>query len=220
MITYMLHAPSARARHRRLRILGMLVCGALAAALTGFLGAWFYAPAVGWAVAALIYNASVWFTITAMDAERTATHAVAEDPGRHISDLLILLAALGSLAAVVLVMVGSKDVAGTGKFLLALLALSTTAMSWLMVHTLFTLRYTEIYYGGEPGGIQFNQDAPPQYTDIAYMAFSVGMTYQVSDTNITTRTMRSAVLRHSLLAFVFGTGILATTINLVVSLVA
>lgn len=198
----------------------MMVCGALATVLTGVLGAWIYAPAVGWAAAALVYNASVWLQIIPMDAERTAAHAVAEDPGRRISDLLILLAALGSLAAVVLVMVGSTDVSGTGRFLLALLALSCTAMSWLMVHTLFTLRYTEIYYSEEPGGIGFNQDEPPQYTDIAYMAFSVGMTYQVSDTNITTRAMRSAVLRHSLLAFVFGTGILATTINLVVSLAA
>lgn len=201
-------------------MLAMVLCGALATVLTGLLGAWVYAPAVGWAVAALIYNASVWLQITPMDAGRTAAYAAEEDPGRRISDVLILLAALGSLAAVVLVVVGSKDVQGAGRFLLALLALSCTAMSWLMVHTLFTLRYTEIYYAGEPGGISFNQAEPPQYTDIAYMAFSVGMTYQVSDTNITTRAMRSAVLRHSLLAFVFGTGILATTINLVVSLTA
>lgn len=198
----------------------MLLCGALATALSGVLGAWIYAPAMGWAVAGLIYNASVWFTIAPMDATQTATHAQGEDPGVRMSELLILLAALGSLAAVVLVMVGSKDVQGTGRFLLALLALTATGMSWLMVHTLFTLRYARIYYAGQPGGIGFNQEELPQYTDIAYMAFSVGMTYQVSDTNITTRAMRSAVLRHSLLAFVFGTGILATTINLVVSLAA
>ncbi|WP_256939491.1 MULTISPECIES: DUF1345 domain-containing protein [unclassified Arthrobacter] len=211
---------SARARHRQLRIAAMLVCGAAATALTGLLGAWVYAPAVGWAIAALIYNATVWLQIAPMDAPQTARHAQEEDPGLRTTDLLILLAALGSFAAVVLVIVSSKDVQGTGRFLLALLALTTTAMSWLMVHTLFTLHYAKTYYSGEPGGIGFNQDEPPQYTDIAYMAFSVGMTYQVSDTNITTRAMRSAVLRHSLLAFVFGTGILATTINLVVSLAA
>ncbi|MHA7270885.1 DUF1345 domain-containing protein [Arthrobacter sp. HLT1-20] len=212
------HLTSSRRRHRQLRILSMVLCGAVATVLTGLLGAWVYAPAVGWTVAALIYNASVWLTIATMDARRTAAHAVAEDPGLRTSDLLILLAAIGSLAAVVLVIEGSKDAEGAGRFLLALLAMSATAMSWLLVHTLFTLRYAEIYYSGEPGGIDFNQDEPPQYTDIAYMAFSVGMTYQVSDTNITTRPMRSAALRHSLLAFVFGTGILATTINLVVSL--
>jgi uncharacterized membrane protein len=209
---------SRRARNRRLRLAGMLVFGVLAAAVTVIFGAWFYAPAVGWGVAALVYNLGVWLTIAPMDNVHTAAHAQEEDPGRNTSDLLILLAALGSLAAVVLVMVGSKDVAGTGRLLLALLALTCTAMSWLMVHTLFTLRYAEIYYAGEPGGIGFNQEELPQYTDFAYMSFSLGMTYQVSDTNITTRQMRSAAFRHSLLAFVFGTGILATTINLVVSL--
>lgn len=211
-------ARSERTRHRRLRIIGMVVGGGFAAALTGLLGAWVYAPAVGWGVAALIYNLWVWSSITPMDHVRTAAHAQEEDPGRSTSDLLILLAALGSLAAVVLVMVGSKNADGNARFLLALLALTCTGMSWLLVHTLFTLRYAVIYYDGAPGGIDFNQKEPPQYTDFAYMAFSMGMTYQVSDTNITSRVMRSAALRHSLLAFVFGTGILATTINLVVSL--
>lgn len=209
---------SRRSRHRRLRLLGMFIGGVAAAVLTGLLGQWIYAPAVGWTVAALVYNFSVWAAIAPMDHRRTSTHAQAEDPGQRISDLLILLAAVGSLAAVVLVIVGSKDLSGSARFLLAMLAMTCTAMSWLMVHTLFTLRYAEVYYEGEPGGINFNQEEPPQYTDIAYMAFSIGMTYQVSDTNITTRKMRSVALRHSLLSFVFGTGILATTINLVVSL--
>lgn len=196
----------------------MFIGGVAAAVLTGLLGQWIYAPAVGWTVAALVYNFSVWAAIAPMDHLRTSTHAQAEDPGQRISDLLILLAAVGSLAAVVLVIVGSKDLSGSARFLLAMLAMTCTAMSCLMVHTLFTLRYAEVYYEGEPGGINFNQEEPPQYTDIAYMAFSIGMTYQVSDTNITTRRMRSVALRHSLLSFVFGTGILATTINLVVSL--
>ncbi|WP_427015827.1 DUF1345 domain-containing protein [Pseudarthrobacter sp. P1] len=210
---------SRRAVHARLRWAAMLVAGVAAAALAGLGGAWLYAPAVGWAVAALIYNAWVWLAIARMDNTATQAHAVQEDQRRSTSDLLILAAALGSLAAVVLVMVGGAGATGGQKFLLAGLALGTTAMSWLMVHTLFTLRYAEVYYTGpEVGGINFNQDELPQYTDFAYMSFSLGMTYQVSDTNIETRAMRSAALRHSLLAFVFGTGILATTINLVVSL--
>ena len=211
---------SQRARHRRLRVLGMLAGGIAATVLTGLLGAWVYAPAVGWTVAALIYNSWVWITIAPMDHARTASHAQEEDPGFQTTDLMILFAAVGSLAAVVMVMAGSRDLAGGTRLPLALLALTCTALSWLMIHTLYTLRYAMIYYSGTPGGIEFNQDEPPQYTDIAYMAFSVGMTYQVSDTSITTREMRSAVLRHSLLAFLFGTGILATTINLVVSLAA
>ncbi|WP_345466044.1 DUF1345 domain-containing protein [Paeniglutamicibacter antarcticus] len=203
-----------------MRLLGMLVGGITAAGLAGVLGQWNYAPAVGWTAAALIYNASVWLTIASMGHARTCDDAQEEDPGVQVTDLLIILAAIGSLAAVALVMASGSNLSASARLPLALLALTCTAMSWLMVHTLYTLRYARIYYAGAPGGIDFNQDEPPQYTDIAYMAFSVGMTYQVSDTSITTREMRSAVLRHSLLAFLFGTGILATTINLVVSLAA
>ena len=210
---------TTRAKRARLRFLLMTVAGVAAAVATGLWGQWIYAPAVGWTVAAAVYNVSVWAAITPMKADMTASHATEEDLGRATADLLILCAAVGSLAAVVLVMAGAKDAHGADKFLLALLALCAASFSWLLVHTLFTLRYAEIYYtANPPRGIQFNQDEPPQYADFAYMAFSLGMTYQVSDTNITTREMRSAALRHSLLAYVFGVGILATTINLVVSL--
>lgn len=195
--------------------------------LTGFLNSWLHAPAVAWSVAAGIYNLWIWLAISRMGASATAAHATEEDPRRDTSSLLITLAAVASLAAVVVVMIDGKNADGPVKLLLAALALVTTALSWLLVHTLYTLRYAEIYYTHrsasgqpQPGGIDFNQTDPPQYTDFAYMAFSLGMTYQVSDTNIQTREMRSAALRHSLLAFVFGTGILATTINLVVSLAA
>jgi uncharacterized membrane protein len=210
---------SARAKRSRLRFGLMILTGIIAAVATGIWGQWIYAPAAGWAVAAAVYNIFVWTVITPMKADQTASHAREEDPRRSTADLLILCAAVGSLAAFVLVMLGAKDAHGIDKFMLALLALGGAVASWLLVHTLFTLRYAEVYYTAEPPqGINFNQDEPPQYTDFAYMAFSLGMTYQVSDTSITTRAMRSAALRHSLLAYVFGVGILATTINLVVSL--
>ncbi len=218
---------SRRARIARRRFLVMAGAALAALLLTGFGDSWLHAPAVAWAVAAGIYDLWVWLAIARMDASATAAHATEEDPRRDTSNLLITFAAVASLAAVVVVMIDGKGADGPAKLVLAALALGTTALSWLMVHTLYTLRYAEIYYTNrgpdgriQPGGIDFNQSEPPQYTDFAYMSFSLGMTYQVSDTNIQTRAMRSAALRHSLLAFVFGTGILATTINLVVSLAA
>ncbi|MET3720179.1 MULTISPECIES: DUF1345 domain-containing protein [unclassified Arthrobacter] len=216
------HPPtSPRAKRALWRFLAMVVAGVVAGLATGLWGEWIYAPAVGWAVAAGVYSLFVWIVISPMNAEQTARHAREEDPRRATADFLILCAAVGSLAAFVLVMFGAKDAQGLDKFLLALLALLGAVFSWLLVHTLFTLRYAEVYYtAGPPRGINFNQDEPPQYADFAYMAFSMGMTYQVSDTSITTREMRSAALRHSLLSYVFGVGILATTINLVVGLAA
>jgi len=80
---------------------------------------------------------------------------------------------------------------------------------------LFTLRYALLYYRGRDGGVDFNQDDPPRYTDFAYLAFTVGMTFQVSDTDLKTHTIRATALRHALLSYLFGSVILATTINLV-----
>jgi uncharacterized membrane protein len=87
-----------------------------------------------------------------------------------------------------------------------------------VVHTIFTLRYARLYYTGRDEGVDFNQDDPPSYADFAYLAFTVGMTFQVSDTQITHHAMRAAILRHALLSYLFGTVIVATTINLVAGL--
>jgi uncharacterized membrane protein len=86
------------------------------------------------------------------------------------------------------------------------------------VHTVFTLRYANLYYSGKAGGIDFNQPDLPTYTDFAYLAFTIGMTFQVSDTSLRSGIIRRTALRHALLSYLFGTGILATTINLVASL--
>jgi uncharacterized membrane protein len=86
------------------------------------------------------------------------------------------------------------------------------------VHTVFTLRYARLYYLNGSGGIDFNQDDEPAYAEFAYLAFTIGMTYQVSDTDLKTRAIRSTALRQALLSFVLGAVILATTINLIAGL--
>jgi uncharacterized membrane protein len=83
------------------------------------------------------------------------------------------------------------------------------------VNTVFTLRYAHMYYRDVPAGIEFNHDDPPTYAEFAYLAFTVGMTYQVSDTAITSRSIRRTLLRHALLSYVFGVAVLAVTINFI-----
>jgi uncharacterized membrane protein len=87
------------------------------------------------------------------------------------------------------------------------------AVSWAVVHTVFTLRYAHLYFEDPVGGIDFSSDADPDYRDFAYVAFTVGMTFQVSDTEIAKRTIRRAVLAHALLSYLFGAVILAVVIN-------
>jgi uncharacterized membrane protein len=200
----------------------MVVAGLAAAAGTGATGRWLQAPAAGWATAALVYVVWVWVVIGRLDPHGTKSHATTEDPSRGTTDLLILVANVASLAAVAVVVMDSHR-GGSASTRLggAALVLASVALSWMLVQTLFTLRYAEHYYGGKKdGGVNFNQDEPPQYTDFAYLATSIGMTYQVSDTNLENPRIRREALKHSLLSYVFGTVILAATINLVLGLTA
>jgi len=193
----------------------MALAGLVAAGVTVLLGFWAYAPLIGWVVAALVFEALVWFALGPLDAAATEAHATREDPSPLTSDWLLTVANLASLAAVAFVIVESGNAQGAIRVFLGGLALFAVAVSWLLVQTLFTLRYAVLYYSGPNGGVQFNQQEPPQYSDFAYLSFTMGMTYQVSDTNLTSRAFRSVVLRHALLSYVFGSVILATTISLV-----
>ncbi|MGO4587128.1 DUF1345 domain-containing protein [Arthrobacter sp. 2RAF6] len=78
---------------------------------------------------------------------------------------------------------------------------------------------SSVYYEGVDGGIGFNQERPPCYVDFAYLAFTIGMTFQVSDTDLQTSHIRGIALRQSLLSYLFGVLVLATTINLVSGLI-
>lgn len=200
------------------RLAVMLAAGVAATAIVEPLTSWIVAPVIGWAVATLVYSSWVWLSVGRMDAASTASHATREDPSRATTDLLILGASIASLAAVALILIAAHQAQGAPKALLAALAVLSVGLSWILVHTLFTLRYARLYFRGEVGGINFNQDEPPQYSDFAYLAFTLGMTFQVSDTNIQKQEIRSTVLRHALLSYVFGSIILASVINLVAGL--
>ena len=193
-----------------------LVVGLAAGALTGAMAGWQYGVLLGWMGGAAVFVAWMWISIWPMGAGETAAHAVRDDPRRATSDLLVLVAAVASLGAVALLLHAASG--GVSKSLDAALSLASVALAWATVHTVFTTRYARLYYAGEDGGMDFNDKAPPQYADFAYAAFTVGMTFQVSDTNVTTSQVRHAVLRHALLSYLFGAVIIATTINLVAGL--
>lgn len=195
----------------------MVIVGLVVGVVTGLLGDWLLAPALGWAAAAVLYIVSVWVIVAPLDAADTATHATREDPARPITDVLLILASLASLGSILIVLLQARVAAGPGQVLLAALAVVGVALSWVLVHTLFALRYASIYYTDD-GGVDFNQPDAPRYADFAYLAFTIGMTFQVSDTTLTSSRMRAAALRHALMSFLFGSVILATLINLVAGL--
>ncbi|MFC5930293.1 DUF1345 domain-containing protein [Cryobacterium melibiosiphilum] len=207
-----------RVHRSSIRLIVMLVVGLLAATVSGLIGGWNYPIIVGWAAACLTYVVWVWLVVGHLDAAATATHATREDPARRVTEVLILLASIASLGTIVFLLTADTVTAGSERALVAGLAVLSVALSWTLIHTLFTLRYASLYYSAPIGGVDFNQEDRPRYTDFAYLSFTLGMTYQVSDTNLTNHAMRMTALRHALLSFPFGSGILATVVNLVAGL--
>jgi uncharacterized membrane protein len=171
-----------------------------------------------WAAAAAVVLASVWTSICPKDAHATKMNARAEDFSRATSDLVLLSAAVASLVAVAFNLADAGKESGGEKSLLIGLVVLSVGFAWATVHTVFLLRYARLYYDEPVGGIDYNSDDPPDYRDFGYLALTIGMTYQVSDTDLTARPIRRAALRHALLSFVFGSVIVAVTINIVASL--
>lgn len=199
-------------------MIAAFLVGVIVAIVTGLLGAWQLAAITGWAAACVVYIVWVWAVIWGMGSEETRSHATREDPGTRVSDLLLLIASLVALVSIVFVLVAARQLHGAPQAWLALLAIASVALSWTLVHTIYTLRYARMYYHKPAGGVDFNQEEPPRYSDFAYLSFTLGMTFQVSDTNIGNPHIRRAILRHTLLSYLFGSVILATTVNLVAGL--
>lgn len=206
--------PKAAVRMAVCLVVGVVVVGVLMPTAVRAI-----APLAGWDAAALTYLLWTWGQIGPADPARTATLAVRTDASRTLADLVLLLAAVVSLVGVGYVIVlGAAKGDSVGPGLAIGTAITSVVLSWALVHTLFTLRYARLYYTGPDGGIDFKQDAPPRYTDFAYVAFTIGMTFQVSDTDLRDSEIRSVALRHALLAYLFGAVIIAVTINLVAGL--
>jgi uncharacterized membrane protein len=200
------------------RLLVAAAAGVCAGALVSLPGSWQLGTLAGWDVAAGVYVVWTWATVWHRDPAATSRLALREDTGRAVADALLLVASVASVLAIGLVITAGRATGLGTRDLHAALAVVSVALSWTVVQTVFTLHYARLYYSDPPGGIDFNQDAPPRFSDFAYLAFTVGMTFQVSDTQLRTSAFRAATLRQALLSYLLGAVILATAINLVAGL--
>jgi uncharacterized membrane protein len=172
---------------------------------------------VGWVTTAAIYVVWTWLLLGGMDADQTCNYATREDPTRWVTETVVLSASIASLGGVgYVVAAGSRS--GANALVAAVVGILTVAASWFAVHMLFTVHYARLYYSGEPGGINFHDPEAPCFRDFAYLAYTVGMTYQVSDTEIGLTSIRATVLRHALVSYLLGAVVLAVTINLIAGL--
>jgi len=166
----------------------------------------------GIAVTETIFVVAGWAVLWPMNAAATEGNTSREEFRPVAEEMAVVVVALCGLVGIVLLLVLAGS--GTGQ-VAAATALAGVFMAWAALHLMYATRYAHLYYTAPEGGIDFNSEDRPTYRDFLYFSYNLGMTYQVSDNNVSNTTIRAVVLRHTLLSYVFGTSILATTINLV-----
>lgn len=200
-----------------------------AAAVAGLLLAWVvplpdasegvaFRALIGFIVGAGGFSAAVLARIMREDAAETRRSVAGLGGGRTEVDLVVIGCSFGALAAIGLMLVGGGQKSSAATAWEAAVTIGAVAAAWVAVQTTYTLRYAKHYYNVEPGCVDFNTDQDPQFSDFAYLAFDLGMTYQVSDTSVHTTALRRIILGHTLLSYVFGTCVIASALNLVMGL--
>ena len=179
---------------------------------------WAVAVLGGWDTDSAVFLVWVWLSIGPMDKEQTARHARAEDVSRSTADVALVSASVASLLAAGYTLVDAGHKHGTEKGLLIALTVGSITLAWATVHTIFALRYARLYYTSPVGGIDYHDDDQPDYRDLAYVALTIGMTFQVSDTDLQSKPIRRTAIRHALISYIFGVVIIAITINIIASL--
>ncbi len=176
-----------------------------------------YAPAVGWITTAAVYLAWTWAVTWRMDAAATREHALfhERDGTRHTAHVIVMIASLASLGGVAYLLYatsGNKPDLAAG-----IVGVLSVFASWFTIHTVYMLRYARLYYNApdpKAPGIDFEGD-PPTYFDFAYLAFTVGMCFSLSDNGVNSRKLRMTVLSQAMVSYLLGTVIIAITLNLV-----
>jgi uncharacterized membrane protein len=181
-----------------------------------------------WDVFALCVLGLAWLTIITTPPHKLHARAQEQDVSRTVIFIFVVMAACAGLFAVGFLFFANKGVVQRPHFFFHLLmSLVAVVASWMLVHTVFGLRYAHTFYGDpdgpegplqHAGGLEFPGGRLPDYMDFAYFSFVIGMTFQVSDVQITSREFRKLVLLHGMLSFGFNTVILALTINTVSNL--
>jgi uncharacterized membrane protein len=176
-----------------------------------------FSPALGimggFDIAALLFIATLP-PLFHRDEQSMREHARANDANRHMMLLITGLVMMAILVTIATELTQKTSPSG----LVIALVLATLTIAWLFSNIVYALHYASLYYSGgedgnDRGGINFPDDRPPDYWDFTYFSFTLGMTFQTSDVEISSPQIRRIVLFHCLAAFIFNLGILAFTIN-------
>lgn len=179
---------------------------------------------IGWDTFSFCMTIMSWITFSITTSQQIREQAKAQDSSRVLIFVTILISTLASFLAVLLLIISKKEFKNT-ETLHLIIAIAGMVFSWFLIHTIFTFRYAHIFYGDHEekpnthaGGLEFPDDKRPDYLDFAYFSFVLGMTFQVSDVEVTSKRLRRFALFHGILSFIFNTVMIALTINIVAGL--
>jgi uncharacterized membrane protein len=190
----------------------------------------FSVPAVAlitWVAFALAIIIMDWIIILNAHPREIRKIAKLQDSSRLLIFLFVIVSSIISLGAILFLLKSTKSLPEADVTGHILLAMASVIVSWWLVHTLFTMRYAHMYYDTDTddgkttpvGGLQFPEEKEPDYLDFVYFSFVIGMTFQVSDVEISDRHIRRLAWMHGLIAFAFNTAIVALSINIVSSMI-
>lgn len=181
---------------------------------------------IGFALTSLSLSLSTILTVHPLEMKKIAS---LQDSNRTLIFLFVLIAALASLFGVIILLGSSQHLTGAALSLHVLLSIAAVISSWSMVHTTFVFRYAHLYYESVAKGkssskyvegLEFPEEKEPDYLDFTYFSFVIGMTFQVSDVEISSKRIRRLALMHSLVSFAFNTVIVALSINIISGLMS
>jgi uncharacterized membrane protein len=198
------------------RLIGSDVVGVIVGVVVGLLTDAPLGILAGIGTAGVVFVAQGWTTLWPMDAEDTRRNVGREDFRPVAEEIVLVVVSILALVVIVVLLLRHR---AQNEVAAAAVALAGVFMAWGSLHLMYATRYAHLFYTDPVGGIDFNSDVPPTFKDFLYFSYNLGMTYQVSDTSVSSQAIRAIVLRHTLLSYLFGTSILATTVNLVAGIV-
>jgi uncharacterized membrane protein len=181
-----------------------------------------------WVCFSLVDLILSWLVMSTAHPQEITIIAEKQDFSRLLIFFIIVVASVVSLVAIVLLLRALPAPGQKGYYYHIVLFISSVTCSWLLIHTIFTIRYAHLFYSGKKedaiekehrGGLDFPNEKRPDYFDFAYFSFVIGMTFQVSDVTVSSGVIRRLVLLHGLISFVFNTTIVALIINIIAGLI-
>jgi uncharacterized membrane protein len=177
---------------------------------------WITRVLTGWNGTMLVLVPLIYIWMRTLDSKQLRARYEEEDPTGPVILLLVVIGALLSMMGIIALLSTIKQVAPSERIAHLVLSAATIVNSWLLVHTMFTIHYADMYYSvaeGDPPPLSFPDTPAPLFWDFVYFSFTIGVACQTADVSTRQTEIRKTVTIHSVVAFVFNLAVLGFAIN-------